>query len=81
MNVGETFRLSVYCSGKGCSEIADSPWIPSTEGVVRIDGRNITAVKAGWSTWLTTEWEGMTFKCIVRVRGQANELPVEFLPF
>ena len=70
MNVGERMRLSVYCSGKGCSEVADSPWIPSTEGVVSIDGRNITAVKAGANTWLTTEWQGVTYKCIVRVRNQ-----------
>lgn len=80
MNVGETFRLSVYCSGKGCSEIADSPWIPSTEGVVSIDGRSITAVKAGWSTWLSTEWEGTTYKCIVRVRSKTNDVPQLILP-
>ena len=80
MNVGERMRLSVYCSGTGCSDVADSPWIPSTEGVVAIDGRNITAVKAGASTWLSTEWESETYKCIVRVRSQVNAVPVEIFP-
>ena len=72
INVGERFRLSVYCSGKGCDEVADSPWIPGTEGVVSINGRYITGVKAGRSTWLSTEWEGVTYKCLVWVRSQTN---------
>jgi len=69
VNVGERFRLSVYCSGKGCDAVADSPWVPGTPGVVSIDGRYITGVKAGKSTWLSTDWEGDTYKCIVRVRS------------
>ena len=80
INVGEMFRLSVYCSDAGCSELADTVWTPSTEGVVAIDGRNITGLKAGWNTWLSTEWEGETFKCIVRVRKQTNALPEILMP-
>ena len=75
IDVGESFRLSIYCSGVGCSEIADVQWTPSTEGVVSIDGLNITGVLAGWNTWLSAEWEGETYKCIVRVRSQINSAP------
>ena len=80
LNVGERIRLSVYCSGKGCSDVADSPWIASTPDVVTIDGRYITGAKAGWNTWLSTEWEGVTYKCIFRVRSQKNDAPIEILP-
>ena len=50
-------------------------WTPSTEGVVSIDGLYITGLKAGWNTWLSTELEGETYKCIVRVRSQTNSAP------
>lgn len=80
INVGERIRLSVYCSGKGCDEIADSAWSPSTPGVVDIDGRYITGVKAGWNTWLSTEWEGVTYQCIVRVRKEASSIPIILQP-
>ncbi len=80
LNVGERFRLSVYCSGEDCDEVADSPWIPSTPGVVSIDGRYITARKAGKSTWLSTEWDGDAYKCIVRVRSGRNDIPEPEMP-
>ena len=80
INVGERFRLSVYCSGKGCDEVADSPWIPSAEGVVSINGRYITGVKAGKNTWLSTEWAGVTYKCRVWVRSQTNDFSEILLP-
>ena len=80
INVGERFRLSVYCSGKGCDEVADSPWIPSAEGVVSINGRYITGVKAGKNTWLSTEWEGVTYKCRVWVRSQTNDFSEILMP-
>ena len=80
INVGESFYLRVYCRGKGCSEIADVTWSPSTEGVVAIDGNRITGVKAGWNTWLSTELDGETFRCLIRVRSKASSIPVILLP-
>lgn len=72
VHVGERIRLSIYCSGKGCSDVADTPWIPDTPGVVEIDGRYISGVKAGTNTWLRAEWEGVSYACIVRVRKLAS---------
>ncbi len=80
INVGESFELRVHCRGKGCSEVADVTWTPSTEGAVTIDGNHITGVKAGWNTWLNTEHDGETFRCIVRVRRNASSIPVILLP-
>ncbi len=80
INVGESFHLRIYCRGKGCSEIADVTWTPSTEGVVTIDGTRITGVKAGWNTWLSTELEGETYRCMVRVRRQTSAIPEIIMP-
>lgn len=72
VSVGERFRLRIICKDEGCKETAPVEWIPSTEGVVTIDGEYITAVMAGKNTWVTAEWEGQTYKCIVRVRKQTT---------
>ena len=60
--------------------MADSPWIPSAEGVVSINGRYITGVKAGKNTWLSTEWAGVTYKCRVWVRSQTNDFSEILMP-
>lgn len=80
IDVGERFRLYLYCTGKGCKERPEVSWTPSTEGVVSIDGIYITGVKAGYNTWLSTEVEGVTYKCIVRVRKQTASIPEIILP-
>lgn len=79
LNVGEQFRLSVYCPGEGCSSVADSPWVAGTPGIVSINGRYITGKKPG-TTWLTTEWLGDTYRCIVRVRSDKHEIADPELP-
>ena len=68
IRAGESFRLYIICKGIGCKETAPVSWSASTEGVVSIVGDRITGVKSGYRTWLTAEWEGETFRCIVRVR-------------
>ena len=80
IDVGERFRLYLYCTGKGCKERPEVSWTPSTEGVVSIDGIYITGVKAGYNTWLSDEVEGVTYKCIVRVRKQTASIPEIILP-
>lgn len=74
IDVGERFRLYLYCTGVGCDERPEVVWTASTEDVVSIDGIYITGLKAGWNTWLRTEWEGVTYECIVRVRKQIEEV-------
>ena len=80
LNVGERFRLSVYCCGEGCDAVADSEWVASNPGVVSINGRYITGKKAGGTTTLTTEWLGDTYQCVVRVRSGRNGIEEPLLP-
>lgn len=80
IDVGEYFTLKILCKDPDCFEVPEVTWVPSTEGVVSIDGNRITGIKAGWNTWLSAEWEGVTYKCIVRVRANTSGLPVIATP-
>ena len=70
INVGESFQLKVHCRGADCKEVAAVTWSAGTEGVVTIEGNRITGVMAGARTTVSTEWEGVTYRCIVRVRRE-----------
>ena len=80
IHVGEYFYLRIICKGEGCKETANVIWNASTAEVVSIDGEKITGLKAGWNTWLSTEWEGETYKCIVRVRKQTTDATQPSIP-
>ena len=80
IRVGEHFFLRIICKGEGCKETAQVVWVPSTEGVVTIEGDRITGAMAGWNTWLSAEWDGETYKCIVRVRKQTNDVTEPTMP-
>ena len=62
--VGESFRLKVTNSA---GETAKAIWTMDVDGVVAIDGRTVTGRAPGIVT-LTTEVEGVTMTCIVRVK-------------
>ena len=64
ISVGESFRLKVTNSA---GETAKAIWTMDVDGVVAIDGRTVTGRAPGIVT-LTTEVEGVTMTCIVRVR-------------
>lgn len=62
--VGESFRLKVTNSA---GETAKAIWTMDVDGVVAIDGRTVTGRAPGTVT-LTTELDGVTMTCIVRVK-------------
>ncbi len=80
INVGEKFQLYLICSHPGCYERPDFTWTAETEGVVDINGTTVTGLTAGARTNVTTECDGVVYKCIVRVRKEALDAPVVFLP-
>lgn len=80
INVGESFNLKILCRGVGCDELAPVTWTASREDVVAIDGNRITGLTAGKNTTLSAEWEGVTYSCIVRVRKQTTDAPIEIAP-
>ena len=46
----------------------DVTWKASEEGYVTIEGNLITAVKGGKTITISTTYEGVTYKCVVRVK-------------
>lgn len=62
--VGQTFRLTVKNKD---GDTAKAIWTQSKEGVVSIDGKSVTGRAPGTVT-LTTEVDGVTLTCIVRVK-------------
>ena len=64
IGVGESFRLTVKDAS---GETATAIWTMSIDGVVSIDGRTVTGRAPGTVT-LTTEVDGVTMTCIVRVK-------------
>lgn len=46
----------------------DVVWTASEEGYVTIEGNLITAVKAGKSITVSTTYEGVTYKCTIRLK-------------
>ena len=62
--VGESFRLKVTNSA---GDTAKAIWTMDTEGVVSVDGKTITGQAPGIVT-LTSEVDGVSMTCIVRVK-------------
>lgn len=67
---GQSYEKSfeLYLVDKNGTQV-DVTWTPSKEGVVQIEGRKITGIKAGSVTVLKATYEGKTFECTVRVRN------------
>ena len=64
ISVGESFRLKVT---NGSGETADAIWTMDMDGIISIDGKTITGRAPGTVT-LTSEVDGVTMTCIVRVK-------------
>ena len=65
IKVGETFRLRLRSSE---GETVSVSWKASKSGYVSISGNSITGKKVGTVT-VSCTYEGVTYKCIVRVKN------------
>ena len=65
IKVGESFYLKVKSSE---GETAEVDWTVNKSGYVSISGNKITGKKAGTVT-VSCTYEGVTYKCVVRVRS------------
>ena len=63
--MGESFNLRLRSSE---GETASVNWETSKSGYVTISGNKITGIKAGTVT-VSCEFEGVTYKCTVRVKS------------
>ena len=65
IKVGDSFNLRLKSSE---GETASVSWSASKSGYVTISGNKITG-KAKGTVTVSCEYEGQTFKCIVRVKS------------
>ena len=65
IKVGESFNLRLRSSE---GETASVTWKASKSGVVSINGNKITGKSTGTVT-VSCEFEGVTYKCTVRVKS------------
>lgn len=64
IDVGESFTLRIR---NDAGDVASVSWSVSTSGVVSIDGNTVTGAASGVTT-ISATYNGVTYKCIVRVR-------------
>ena len=68
IDVGEKFKLRIICTGIGCKEEPDVEWTPEPDGVVLVEGNEITGLLSGKNARVRAEWEGKTYECLIHVR-------------
>ena len=68
VDVGGKTTVKIVCRTKGCYEVPDVEWTADPDGVVLVEGFTVTGLTGGKKTTLYTEFEGVEYQCIVRVR-------------
>lgn len=68
IDVGGTTTVKLVCQTKGCYEVPEVEWTADPDGVVLVEGFVVTGLTGGMKTTLYTEFEGVEYQCIVRVR-------------
>lgn len=72
IDVGESFKLRILCTGVGCKEEPDVEWTADPDGVVLVDGNVITGILGSKNVRVRTEWEGKTYECLIHVRKDTS---------
>lgn len=77
IDVGERFRLRIICTGEGCKEEPTVEWTADPDGVVLVEDNYITGLTAGKNARVRTEFEGVTYECLIHVRKDTTTEPTE----
>ena len=72
INVGESFRLRILCTGNGCAEEPQVEWIADPDGVVLVEENKITGILGGKNVHVRAQWEGKTYECLIHVRKDST---------
>ena len=68
IDVGEKFKLYIFCTDTSCKVNADVEWTADPDGVVLVEDGEITGITGGKNARVRTVLEGVTYECMVRVR-------------
>ena len=68
IDVGEQFRLYIFCTDSVCTEKAQVEWTATPDGVVLVEDDMITGLLSGSNARVCTELEGVTYECLIHVR-------------
>ncbi len=68
IDVGESFKLRIICTGIGCKEEPEVEWIAEPDGVVLVEDNVITGILSGKNARVRAQWEGVTYECLIHVR-------------
>ena len=68
IDVGEKFRLYIFCTDSECTEKAQVEWTSTPDGVVLVEDGVITGLLSGRNTRVRTVLEGVTYECLIHVR-------------
>ena len=77
IDVGESFKLRIICTGKGCKEEPVVEWEAEPDGVVLVEDNVITGILGGKNARVRAEWEGKTYECLIHVRKDDSTTPTE----
>ena len=68
IDVGEKFKLYIFCTDSVCEEKADVEWVADPDGVVLVEDNIITGMTAGKNVRVRAELDGVTYECLIHVR-------------
>ena len=68
IDVGEKFKLYIFCTGEGCKDRPDVEWVAEPDGVVLVEDNEITGLLSGKNARVRAEFEGVTYECLIHVR-------------
>ena len=77
IDVGESFKLRILCTGKDCKEEPEVEWEAEPDGVVLVEDNVITGLLGGKNARVRAEWEGKTYECLIHVRKDDSTTPTE----
>ena len=70
IDVGETFRLYIFCTE--CKEAPEVEWTADPDGVVLVEEDMITGILGSKNARVRAQWEGVTYECLIHVRKDTS---------
>lgn len=72
IDVGEKFKLYIFCTASDCDERPEVEWVADPDGVVLVEDNIITGMTAGKNVRVRAELEGVTYECLIHVRKDTS---------
>ena len=72
IDVGEKFKLYIFCTASDCEERPEVEWVADPDGVVLVEDNQITGLTAGKNVRVRAQLEGVTYECLIHVRKDTS---------